>query len=271
MTRELNGLELQGFIKERQLKQVRNLRQEHHVTLILLILMGEDASDASSVYVRMKSQYAEDIGIAVNVEVVAEDMMRQRINEANVDPIVQGIIVQLPLTSLELTDAICNAIAPEKDVDGLGAEANYPSATADAISWLCSGYGVDLESKSIAVVGQGKLVGKPLADMWRASGYTVTTIDVTTPNRSDILRSSDVIVSAAGVPRLIVSDDVKDGAVVVDAGTTSENGTLVGDVDDSVRERLDVSITPKKGGVGPLTIALLFDHLIQAGYVTTKQ
>lgn len=102
------------------------------------------------------------------------------------------------------------------------------------------------------------LVGAPLTAMWRASGYDVDALDITSEQIDDTLRRADIIVAAAGSPRLIRPEVVKDGAVVVDAGTTTENGVLVGDVDDAVRERDDVMITPKKGGVGPLTVALLF-------------
>jgi len=155
-------------------------------------------------------------------------------------------------------------IDPKKDVDGLGANAGFPSATAQAIDWLLTGYSVELTGKQIAIVGTGKLVGAPLAAMWKARGLSVTTLDESSVNVQETLRESDIIVTATGVPRLITAESVKQKAVVVDAGTASEGGFIVGDVDDSVRERKDVSITPVKGGVGPLTYTVLFDHLIEA-------
>lgn len=263
MTKSLNGAELAGFIKERQAKQVRNLRQSHKIVPKLAIFMTPKAKEVIGVYVRGKQSYAEDILIETVVEVCEQSDMPAAIERLNADQSVQGIIVQLPLDDTAGTDEIVNKIAPEKDVDGLGANAAYPSATADAINWLCGGYGVDLDKANIVIVGQGRLVGKPLYDMWTTAGYNVTVVDVDT-NNQDAIKHSDVIVSAAGVPRLIKSSDVKHGATVIDAGTTSENGAVVGDVAGDVRERSDVSITPVKGGVGPLTIALLFDHLIQA-------
>lgn len=263
MAKSLNGAELAGFIKERQAKQVRNLRQSHKIIPKLAILMTPKAKEVIGVYVRGKQAYAEDILIETQVEVCEQSDMLGVIERLNADESVQGIIVQLPLDNPSGTDEIVNKIAPQKDVDGLGAKAAYPSATADAINWLCGGYGIDLEKANIVIVGQGRLVGKPLRDMWTTAGHSVTVVDIDT-NNHDSLKQADVIVSAAGVPRLIKSGDVKHGATVIDAGTTSENGALVGDVSDGVRERGDVSITPVKGGVGPLTIALLFDHLIQA-------
>lgn len=264
MARQLNGAELAGFIKERQAKQVRALRQAHNIIPRLAILMTPKANDVIGLYVRVKHEYGEDILIETVVHVCEQPYMVQAIEQLNTDDSVQGIIVQLPLDNPADTDTIMNTIAPEKDVDGLGSGAVYRSATADAINWLCGGYGVELQNANIAIVGQGRLVGKPLTAMWQVAGYAVTPIDVHTEGREAILRQADVIVSAAGVPRLITNDNVKHGAVVIDAGTTSENGSVVGDVDDAVRERADVSITPKIGGVGPLTVALLFDHLIQA-------
>jgi methylenetetrahydrofolate dehydrogenase (NADP+)/methenyltetrahydrofolate cyclohydrolase len=263
MARSLDGAELAGFIKERQAKQVRNLRQTHKVIPKLAIIMTPKANAVVGVYVRGKQAYAEDILIETILEVCEQADMSGVIERLNADESVQGIIVQLPLDDPAGTDEIVNVIMPEKDVDGLGANAVYPSATADAINWLCGGYGVELAGSKIVIVGQGRLVGKPLLHMWQAAGYNVTVVDIDTDNH-DSMKDADVIVSAAGVPRLVTSTDVKHAATVIDAGTTSENGTVVGDVADDVRERADVSITPVKGGVGPLTIALLFDHLIQA-------
>lgn len=107
--------------------------------------------------------------------------------------------------------------------------------------------------------------------MWRESGFDVTVLDSThKADTPDVLKKSDVIVTATGVPRLITSDVVPVGATVVDAGTASENGVIVGDVDDAVRERDDVKITPEKGGVGPLTIAALFDNVIRAAQAAAE-
>ena len=264
MARVLNGKELADFIKERQAKQVRALRQAHKIIPKLAILMTPKANEAIGVYVKYKSIYAADILIETQVEVCEQADMSTVIERLNADDSVQGIIVQLPLDNIAQTDDIVNLIAPQKDVDGLGAGADYPSATAEAINWLCGGYNVPLDSAKIAVVGQGRLVGAPLTKMWLNSGYSVTPIDIDTPDAKAIIQASDVVVSAVGKPGLIASADIKHKAVVIDAGTASENGTVVGDVADDVRERSDVSITPVKGGVGPLTIALLYDHLIQA-------
>ena len=264
MVKELNGLELQGFIKERQLKQVRNLRQEHGIVPTLLIVKSPSAGPVIDTYVRMKQRYAADIMIEVEVATVAESDMQQYIAGKNVDSNIQGIIVQLPLLNISQVEVICNSIDSNKDVDGLGQNSQYPSATAQAIDWLLAGYNVQLEDKHIAIVGNGKLVGGPLAKMWKQRGLSVTILDNTSTSIDEVLHASDIIVSATGVPRLITADKLKHGAVVVDAGTASESGQIVGDVADDVRQRSDLVVTPAKGGVGPLTYTVLFDHLIEA-------
>lgn len=271
MTKLLNGAELAGYIKERQAKQVRALRQAWKVFPRLVILATPAASQAIQTYIRYKQEYGEDILIEVTIEAVEQSALPEAIARHNADETVHGIIVQLPLDDPAQTDAIVNLIAPEKDVDGLGQAAAFDSATAVAINWLLTGYGVDIAHQKIALVGRGRLVGTPLEKMWQASGYDVTALDDTSTDVTDVLKQSQVIVTATGVPHLITSAMVPAGAVIVDAGTASENGVLVGDVDSSVRERGDISITPERGGVGPLTIAALFDHVITAAQRTTTQ
>lgn len=271
MVKILNGTEIVGYVQERQARQVRSLRQASRVFPKLVIIKSTAVSSVVDVYVRMKQRYADEIQIETIVESLPEGDMPMAIERLNEDPTVHGIIVQLPLVDTALTDEIVAMIAPEKDVDGLGPQAQYDSATATAINWLLSGYAVDLRGKAIAIVGNGRLVGAPLAKLWRESGYEVTVLDETHPDIASALRVSDVIVSATGVPHLINSDMVQIGATVVDAGTASENGVIVGDVDASVRQRDDVIITPEKGGVGPLTIAALCDNVIQAALKVAEQ
>lgn len=264
MTKLLNGTELVGYIKERQARQVRALRQAHHVFPKIVIIKGVNVSPVIDTYVRMKQRYGDDILIESEVITLDDDAMPAAIERYNDDPMIHGIIVQLPINDVAKTNDIVDRIAPGKDIDGLGRDAVFDSATAIAINWLLAGYGIELRGKKIAIVGRGKLVGTPLAKMWQASGYDVTVIDREFPDMNSALMASDVIVTATGMPRLITSNIVPIGATVVDAGTASEEGGIVGDVDPAVRERDDIKITPEKGGVGPLTIAALFDNVITA-------
>ena len=175
---------------------------------------------------------------------------------------MHGIIVQLPLLNPSETDEVLAEISPSKDVDGLCIDSKFDAATPIAINWLLAGYNVELMGKKIAIVGRGRLVGAPLEKMWLNSNLNVTVFE----EGDDLSRLAnfDVIVTATGVPDLIRSEMVRLGAVVVDAGTASEHGKIVGDVASEVRNRTDVTITPVKGGVGPLTVSALFDNVILA-------
>lgn len=265
----LNGRELAGYIKARQIHQVRALRQAYKVSPCLAILQTTD-DPVIDTYVSLKKRYGEDILVDVKVLKVAQEKLLDAIDRLNADPSVHGIIIQLPLSDPSQTQAAVDAVAATKDVDGLGAHSMYDSATPLAINWLLAGYNVDLKGKNIAIVGNGRLVGAPLSKMWTNSGYDVAVFDEATKDLPGKLPYYDVIVSATGVAGLIVSADIKQGAVVVDAGTSSEHGRIVGDVADEVREREDLTITPEKGGVGPLTVAALFENVISAADATKQ-
>jgi len=264
MTKILNGSELVGYIKERQARQVRALRQSSHIAPRLVIIKSKSASSVIDTYVRIKQQYGDDILIETDIETPDQPDMIAAIKRLNEDASVYGIIVQLPLENPDETDEIVGSIAPEKDVDGLGPKAHFDSATAKAINWLLAGYAVDLKDKKITIVGNGRLVGAPLAHMWRESGFDVTVLTRDTDDIATVLKQSDVIVTATGVPHLVTSEMIPIGSTVVDAGTASEGGVIVGDIDEAVRLRDDLTITPEKGGVGPLTVAALFDNVITA-------
>lgn len=259
--RELNGSELAGFIKERQAKQVRALRQAWHINPRLAIVTDVE-NPVIETYMRLKQGYGADILIDVEIHRVPAGSALEVIQELNNRDDVQGIILQLPISNSDQTEELLESIREDKDVDGLRKKAIFQAATPTAISWLLAGYGVDLKNKKVAIVGRGRLVGAPLERRWLKSG-----VDVTVFEKGDDLSqlvNYDIIVSATGVPGLIKSQMVKAKAVVVDAGTASENGKIVGDLSEEARQRDDVIITPKKGGVGPLTVSALFDNVITA-------
>lgn len=269
--RFLNGAELRDFIKERQAKQVRALRQSWRVSPKLVIFYSSK-SPVTETYMRLKENYGADILVEVERREVEISKLKEEIQKANIDEDIHGIIVQLPLEnkngeklSKNETEAILSEISKEKDVDGLNG-GDFIPATAQAINWLLAGYNISLENKKIAVVGQGKLVGVPLSKMFEDSGVDVSKFDeLNSSDMKEKLKDFDVVITAVGKPGLITSEMLKNKAVVVDAGTASENGKIKGDVEDSVRElREDLTITPIKGGVGPLTVASLIDNVIVA-------
>lgn len=261
--KSLNGSELAEFIKERQAHEVRGLRQSAGVAPKLAIVVTVE-HPAIEVYMRMKQRYGADILVDVDVHRVAQHEATDLIARLNDDEAVHGIIVQLPLEDPSQTDEIVNLVLSHKDVDGLGIHTTLDPATPLAILWLLAGYNVDLAGKDIVLVGRGKLVGAPLERLLLASGYQVTVVDRQTVDMPSVVRRADIIVTATGRPGLIHSDMIKEGAVVLDAGVAGEQGKTVGDLADDVYERDDITLTPRKGGVGPLTICALFENVIRA-------
>lgn len=269
MTKLLNGAEIAGFIKERQARQVRALRQASHVAPKLAIVLTVE-HPAINTYIRMKQRYGADILVDVDVHRVDQSEAANLITQLNKDTNVHGIIVQLPLEDPTQTDQIVNLVAPEKDVDALGQDATLDPATPLAILWLLAGYNIDLQGKDVVLVGRGKLVGAPLEKMLLKSGLAVRVIDKSTADIAAELLPADVIITATGSPELITSDMIKVGAVVIDAGVAGEEGNTIGDVAADVYDRGDLTITPVKGGVGPLTVCTLFDNVIRAASGSEK-
>ena len=274
----LDGKELAGFVKERQATEVRSLKAQGFSPKLVIIRDSDNPVIVK--YVNLKICYGEDIGVEVlDVLVSSSSEAKEKILEANADASVSGIIVQLPLKDASKTDEIISLIAPEKDVDGLsgsvldlkfarGEEVGFKgrpfdSATATAINWLLTGYDISLADKKIALVGRGRLVGAPLYRMFKNSSLNVSIFG----HDSDlsILTDYNVVISATGVGHLIKSEMIAPGTVVIDAGTASEGGKLVGDVSPEVLARKDLAaVTPEIGGVGPLTVAVLFDDVLRA-------
>lgn len=257
----LNGSDLASYIKQRHVKQVSALIGSGVQPKLAIVQVKDDP--VINTYVRLKKQYGADIGVDVDVHNPAQTEAPQILKKLSNDNSVHGIIVQLPLENTDQTDEIVNLVAPAKDVDALGKDSKFEPATPMAILWLLSGYNINLVGKKILLVGRGKLVGAPLEKALKSSGH-----DVLVATRGDDLaamaKESDVIITATSSPGVLTPHMIKEGAVVVDAGVASEEGKIVGDVDPAVYERDDITITPQKGGVGPLTVCALFENVIRA-------
>lgn len=259
----LNGSDLAGFIKERQAKQVRGLRQAHGINPKLAIVQAKD-DPVIKTYVSLKKKYGADIQVEVEDYLVSQSEVPALLEKLNADQSVHGIIVQLPLADVSETDTIVNMVAPDKDVDALGVDAIFDPATPMAILWLLSGYNVELRGKKILLIGRGKLVGAPLEKMLLSSDYSVEVVDREVQDLSSHTKEADIIITATGSPAILYPEMIKEKAVVVDAGVASESGKTVGDLHETVYERDDLTITPLKGGVGPLTVTALFENVIRA-------
>lgn len=270
MTKILNGKDLAEYIKERQAKQVRSLKQASDTQPRLAIIRTNSDPVVDS-YMKLKQGYGQDIGILVSVYDIEQKDAISTVADLNSDDSVHGIIVQIPLPDPTGTAQILNSVLPQKDVDALGKNAIYDPATPMAINWLLAGYNVDLRNKNIVIVGRGRLVGSPLAKLWKISGLNVKTVDSSVKDLSAEVSQADILVTATGVPGLITADMIKAGAVVVDAGVATDNNGLVGDIADEVRGLPEVTVTPIKGGVGPLTVCALFENVIRSAREGIKQ
>jgi len=243
---------------------------------LAVVLVGDDP--ASQIYVRNKKRAADDVGIASRDFLFpagcSQAELCETIGNINGDGSVHGILLQLPLPKgLDENEAV-NAIAPAKDADGLhpvslgnllaGKPSMVPCTPAGCIEIL-DHYGIPLEGAEAVVVGRSRLVGKPLAQLLLARNATVTMCHTRTRDLASHCRRADILCVAAGRPRFITGDMVKEGAVVIDVGVNRlDTGKLAGDVDyDSVSRRAR-AITPVPGGVGLMTVAMLMKNTLLA-------
>ena len=266
----LNGKDLSEYIKQRQAQEVRSLKQAHGLNPKLAIIQVKD-DPVINTYVRLKKRYGDDIGVEVASFHPEQAEVGQVIGELNSDDSIHGIIVQLPLTDTSDTDRVVDLVVPEKDVDALGSLATLDPATPMAIMWLLAGYNIELKGKKVLLIGRGKLVGAPLERIYKDSGVDVTVADRSTKDLKELTLEADVIITATGSPAILYPEMVKPGVVIVDAGVASEDGKTVGDVAPEMFNIDDITITPVKGGVGPLTVCALFENVIRATKVSAKQ
>lgn len=242
---------------------------------LVVILIGNDK--ASEKYIKIKEKACHEVGIGFCLvkfkgNTQPQDIIK-KIKELNDDNQVTGIVVQLPLPKNYVPNEVLESINPSKDVDGLHSQnlgklikkidTIYP-ATAEGVMILLKHYKIKLKSKNIVVIGQSNLVGKPLAQMLLNENGTVTVINRDTKNIEDITLKSDIVISAAGSPKLIKGKMIKKGATVIDIGTTVKNGKIIGDVDFESVKKIAGAITPNPGGVGPITVAVLLANVVKA-------
>jgi len=251
----LEGREIAAYIKQRHAAMVPGFHPQPR----LAIIRSHD-NEAGDRYLKMKRQYGQDIGVRVDLYVETSGTILGRIDELNRDHSVTGIIIQLPLTDASITDRALAAIDPAKDVDGLVPGTQFEAATPKAALWLLASYSIELAGR-IVVVGQGRLVGKPLADRLAASGRDVVRCDIHTQDLRAETIQADILFTGTGVEHLIKPDMVKPGAVLVDTGAPKS------EFDPALYDRADLTaITPNPGGVGPMTVASLFDNLLIAAH-----
>ncbi|HSX14895.1 MAG TPA: bifunctional 5,10-methylenetetrahydrofolate dehydrogenase/5,10-methenyltetrahydrofolate cyclohydrolase [Candidatus Saccharimonadales bacterium] len=257
---KLTTSDLDTYVKERHRRQIQSLAIK---PILAVAMAGADAASAS--FVRAKEHYGDDIGVTLQIKSTQKpvELMKQ-IETWNQQKDISGIIIQLPLPSAFDTEAAIKLIAAAKDVDGLKADSPFDSPAAKGIMWLLGSLPISIKSAYVAVVGQGRLVGAPISTMLESSGAKVERLDDATKNLAAKTRACDIIISATGQPGLINRSMLKSGVIVIDAGTAEASGSITGDADPALYDDPDIQVTPVPGGVGPLTVAALFDNLLIA-------
>jgi methylenetetrahydrofolate dehydrogenase (NADP+)/methenyltetrahydrofolate cyclohydrolase len=276
----IKGSEISKQIREELKQEVAQLKAKHNlVPGLATILVGED--EASKVYVGQKEKTCKELGIhSERIDLpgnTTEADLLALIEKLNKDNRIHGILVQLPLPKHINETNVLYAIDPKKDVDGfhpvnigklmLG-EPSFIPCTPHGIQELLIRTGIETDGAEVVVVGRSNIVGKPIANMLlqkkKGANATVTVCHTGTKNLVFHTRRADILIVAAGKPKTITADMVKDGVVVIDVGVNRLPTGLVGDVDfETVKEKAR-AITPVPGGVGPMTISMLMHNTVHA-------
>ncbi len=282
----ISGTEIAKQIREELKQEVQELKDKHGVTPgLVTILVGENPASVS--YVTAKQRTAHDLGFYSvqdnQPEDISEEDLLKLIDKYNNDPQIHGILVQLPLPKHIDETKVINAINPDKDVDGfhpvnvgrmvIGEKCFLP-CTPHGILEMLIRTGVETSGAEVVVVGRSNIVGKPIANLMfqkrEGGNATVTICHTRTKDMAFHTKRADILIVAAGRPKVITADMVKEGVVVIDVGvnrigkTPEGKAILCGDVDfDAIKEKA-AAITPVPGGVGPMTITMLMKNTVQA-------
>lgn len=275
----IDGKKISSEVKEKLKKEILNLNSQGIKPKLCIIQIGN--IPASDVYVRNKIKSAIDTGIEVEhinlPSDISQDKLINQINIKNKDKNIDGILVQLPLPRHINEDLIINAIDENKDVDGFhyvniaklwstkkGIENIILPCTPKGIIKLIKSVESNIASKKAVVIGRSNIVGKPIAALLLSENCTVTICHSHTKNLAEICQNADIIVVAIGQAKFIKKEHVHKGQIIIDVGMNrDENGKLCGDVDFNEVSQIVDYITPVPGGVGPMTIAMLLQNLIE--------
>jgi methylenetetrahydrofolate dehydrogenase (NADP+)/methenyltetrahydrofolate cyclohydrolase len=244
---------------------------------LVSIMIGHQKE--AQLYMNMQKKLAVEIGIEFNVmkldENISQTELLEKIEDLNRDKTVTSVILQRPLPEGINHDVIISKILPEKDAEGihpcnlgriLRREADIVPCTPGAVMKILRVQKVDLYGKNVVIIGHSAIVGKPLSLMMLNETATTTVCHIGTAEKGNIIehaKKADVLVVAVGKPKMVKSDWVKEGAVVVDVGINNVNGEIVGDVDFSEASKKASMITPVPGGVGPVTVAILMRNVLR--------
>jgi len=271
----IDGKKTAAELRQELKKKITKLKSTFNaVPGLTVILVGEDP--ASKIYVKNKEKFSKEVGMNSEVirypENVEEKIVLDKIKELNRDKKISGILVQLPLPKHIDKRKVIEAILPDKDVDGFhpvnvgnlssGYESNIP-CTPLGCYLLLKKTEKNLSGKHAVVIGRSNLNGKPMMQLLLKENCTVTITHSKTKDLKAECSRADIIIAAVGRPKLIKSDWVKKGAIVIDVGINKTDSGIVGDVDFDEVSKIARAITPVPGGVGPMTIACLLNNTVE--------
>lgn len=245
-----------------------------------LVSLTVGYNEEARIYMKMQEKTAEKVGIdflsmELGARISQEDLISE-IDRLNADKAVTAIIVQKPLPDKIAHDRIVDAIAHEKDAEGIHPynlgrifrrEADIVPCTPGAVMKILDEHKVELYGKEVVIIGHSAIAGKPLSLMMLNESATTTVCHIGTSEKGDVVahaRKADVLVVAVGKPEMVKGDWVKEGAVVIDVGINNVNGSIVGDVDFAQAGKRASVITPVPGGVGPITVSILMRNVFRA-------
>lgn len=268
----IDGKEIAEKIKSSLREEVLELNESgKKIRLAVLKVSGDPVTEK---YLKTKKNFAESIGVDLKIYEVPSEISTNKLRE-KVSEIVHikennGVIIQLPFPDQINIQYILDAIIPEKDPDMLSSKSLGKFGTGKskilppvvgAVKEIFAEHGVGLKAKNVVIVGAGRLVGKPIATWLVNEKATVSVIDENTKNPEEYSKKADIIISGVGKPGIIKSDMIKEGVVAIDCGASESKGQVIGDIDIEVEKKASL-FAPVPGGVGPVTVAMLFKNLI---------
>lgn len=262
-------------LRDKILEEIKERIEREKLEIKLAIIEAGD-NEANKIYIKQKVNACNKVGIEplqfILPEETSEEEIIALIEDLNNDDTVTGIILQSPIPKGLDFDKCCGYIKASKDVDGFTKENVYKlylnsdpilPCTVKGIIRMLDEYNINLDGANALIVGRGNIVGKPLALAMENRNATVTLAHSHTKNLEELTKSADIVVAATGVPRMISGEMVKQGATVIDVGVSRIEGHIVGDIDFESVSKVAGAVTPNPGGVGPMTVAMIIDNLIE--------
>ena len=276
MAIELKGAPVAEAINSRSQTELSKLISQGITPTLAIVRVGERGDDIA--YENGAVKRCEKVGVAVSRVVLDEEItqaeLMKKIGKLNNDSTIHGVLILMPLPKQLDGEAVRQALAPEKDVDGItdgslagvftGSGNGFAPCTAQACIEILDHYGIDCKGKSAVVIGRSLVVGKPVAILLMAKNATVTVCHTKTLDMPAVTRNAEILIVAAGKAKAISAEYLSENQLVIDVGINFAEGTMCGDVDFDAALRIVSAITPVPGGVGTVTTSVLVNHVVEA-------